>query len=97
MCLCSCTLCEGIHAQVTSQGGGGLGKHGLEWGWGGVACIGNAMGASGGGEWSPSGAEWGGAGEGSGNSKTTWAEWGRVGGWAGWVGLGMHWDAIEQH
>ena len=23
MCLCSCTPCEGIHAQVTSQGGGG--------------------------------------------------------------------------
>ena len=26
MCLCSCTPCEGIHAQVTSQrGGGGVG------------------------------------------------------------------------
>ena len=24
MCLCSCTPCEGIHAQVTSQGGGGV-------------------------------------------------------------------------
>ena len=23
MCLCSCTPCEGIHAQVTSQGGAG--------------------------------------------------------------------------
>ena len=23
MCLCSCTPCEGTHAQVTSQGGGG--------------------------------------------------------------------------
>ena len=29
VCLCSCTLCEGIHAQVTSQGeGGGRGVRG---------------------------------------------------------------------
>ena len=77
------------------SGGGGLGKHGLEWGWGGVACIGNAMGASGGGEWSPSGAEWGGAGEGSGNSKTTWAEWaGGQAGW-GWACIGMQLNSIN--
>ena len=27
-CLCSCTLCEGMHAQVTSQGGGRAGRGG---------------------------------------------------------------------
>ena len=37
MCLCSCTPCEGIHAQVTSQGGGAQGGGTLSWlghGWG---------------------------------------------------------------
>ena len=37
MCLCSCTPCEGIHAQVTSQGGGGSG------GWGGVGWSGRGV------------------------------------------------------
>ena len=31
MCLCSCTPCEGIHAQVTSQGGGGCHKLTVLW------------------------------------------------------------------
>ena len=29
MCLCSCTPCEGIHAQVTFQGVGAVGAEGV--------------------------------------------------------------------
>ena len=38
MCLCSCTPCEGIHAQVTSHGVGWGGWGGV--GWGGVGVGG---------------------------------------------------------
>ena len=53
MCLCSCTPCEGIHAQVTSQGGwGGAGA----WGgsvWEGGATGGELSGAANLENWSP--------------------------------------------
>ena len=51
MCLCSCTPCEGIHAQVTSHGGGGgggVGGGGPGGGGGGVGGVGGGGGGWGG-------------------------------------------------
>ena len=79
MCLCSCTPCEGIHAQVTSQGGGvGVG-----------VVYGGREGGAGGGGWGAGAGGWGGRGLGVGDRNWTGA--GRAGlGAGGWDTAATH-------